>query len=1145
MELRRIVLVQWHLLAPADLDIAGNAAILGQNRSGKSTLLDLIQAVMTGGSGRYHRFNKSAGEGGGRSERTLKSYSLGQLNDETFLRPEGAWTHVALVFEDPAGKRDPLSIGLSIEASLQHGAEVVGRYVAPGVKVDSGLFVEHLDQARSRSAPWSVVRPRLASACAAAGSSLLAPDGARDFVREYMRRLFTGHRMPEPERFLRAFILALSFVDMSSVEQFVTTFLLEKKDIDIGELRGSIQRYREIQATIRELGRRLEALRALQALIEQFREALEEEETARAVERLALLIEAGAALRANLLERKVRQRKLEHSRAELARVDAEIERQQEDLAAIRRQLATHDATARQAIVQLELKDLDREHSEIVSKLQGRWLEAARIEQLLEHRDRLAVINPGELIRSLEAVRAASGSLSPPDWPSDPARMDRLLDGLRRAAASHLTKAIEHRDDAIGWSKRIQGEIREAQDRLEQARAGRVSLEPSTLQLIELLRREGMRPRTICDMAEVVDERWRGVAEALLIRDREAIVVDPEHASRATTIMRHTRECRRCRVANTRRLAGNPAQPRTGTLASVLRSEDPLATAFIVQRIGNVTLAESQEQLLAGGRAVMDDGAYCDGLVTEMRLFPDPKIGLAAAPLMQASLSAKVEELRSLLGVHEANARFFEDVARRLEHGAREVGSEDRLDRLVLLLAGVDERRAEARGRLSRIAASVDPALLDAERRADSAISGLRGERDGLIREGTRCEAAIRAVDDKLGAGEGMPGSRLSVAQRRRLFRDAIRSTRALSRPAERYKSLRPRPPGRIAEEMSRRASEAREAHRDRDRDVRLALGRYAIDFPDACPEHATAPIVAAVRPWVAQGIEALEGNELIRYLRHADEAADRIARLFRTTFIHELNSRFAHLDNEIAALTSALKARPLHSETYSLHASIKPEYEDLRRLVGLCERDETVLDALFGRGEPRDEAHARALRQVERLFADETLDFSAYEDYRKYFTFDLRMKDVVTGRVTPFDRRRGTASGAERQVPFYVVIGAALASICHGARRVASKDDLGLGLAVFDEAFSKMDGPNQRTLLDFYGAIGLQVLIAAPPEKRAAVYENLDTIIDVFRSGDQAVAEAIAIKPRTRREMRAANPQHLADADLASMVERPQGQAAE
>ena len=39
MELRRIVLVNWHMMVRADLDLAGDAAILGQNRSGKSTII--------------------------------------------------------------------------------------------------------------------------------------------------------------------------------------------------------------------------------------------------------------------------------------------------------------------------------------------------------------------------------------------------------------------------------------------------------------------------------------------------------------------------------------------------------------------------------------------------------------------------------------------------------------------------------------------------------------------------------------------------------------------------------------------------------------------------------------------------------------------------------------------------------------------------------------------------------------------------------------------------------------------------------------------------------------------------------------------------------------------------------------------------
>ena len=66
MQLAHIALVQWHLFGREDLAVGGDTAVLGQNRSGKSTLIDLIQAVMTGGSRRWYQFNRSAGETGSR-----------------------------------------------------------------------------------------------------------------------------------------------------------------------------------------------------------------------------------------------------------------------------------------------------------------------------------------------------------------------------------------------------------------------------------------------------------------------------------------------------------------------------------------------------------------------------------------------------------------------------------------------------------------------------------------------------------------------------------------------------------------------------------------------------------------------------------------------------------------------------------------------------------------------------------------------------------------------------------------------------------------------------------------------------------------------------------------------------------------------
>jgi hypothetical protein len=1132
MHLAHIALVQWHLFAAEDLPIHGDTAVLGQNRSGKSTLIDLIQAVMAGGSSRWYRFNRSAGEtGGSRSERTLRGYCLGQLGEDDYLRRESV-THIALTFEDPTGAQPPVSVGLCIEASVNEDAQVVGRYVAPGVRVTSDMLVEDLGEGARRSAGWALVRQRLEQACATAGTELVRPEGPRNHIREYMRHLFTGRRFSDPERFIRAFVMALSFEDMKSVEGFVHNFLLARNDIDIGELRDSIQRYRDVQKDIHELEKRLEMLRALSVLVQDFAGLLEREEMVRGVARLAALVEAGSALFANLRERRDNARILADTHGEIARHEAEATTLREEEGHLLAQLAAQDAASRRVVVEGQLKAIEQERQGALRRLEARFSTIALAATLLDARERLMPLKLGVLFHGLDEIRAASGILQPPEWPGDPIAMEALIDAARTAATPALEKIRARAESAIAERIRLEGEIAAESERLAQARAGAVRLDDRTARLMAVLKAEGMAPRALCQVAEITQPDWREAAEALLGRDREAILVDPQHAARAVEILRADRDgWRGCRVVNTRRLGQNAQGVQAGTLASVFVSADDLALAFIQLRTGGVRLADTQAQLLEGGRAIMRDGAYNSGIIVEVLRTRDLKIGRAAVPLMQAELEARIADLRQLRDIHADHQRFHQDMARRLEPLL--TPAEDRLDLLAEAIDRLDQQRAETRARLERIAVTVDPAI---RQRLDAVRLQLReieaGKLDLAKGEGEARRAGLE-IERRLNAAEGAPGSWACLKFRRKAFRDrgcSVKSLRAL------WQAQKNRAPGRIVQEMAAQADEAYEARREREGEIREALGHYRVGFDGTAPLGLANTIMGEVKPWVEANVGALEENELIQYRRQADEAADQIGRLFRTALVHELNARFNDLRTELETLSLALRNRPLHNEIYTLKASPKEEFAALHRLARASEEDEGVLDALFGRGDPRDEEHAQALAEVERLLGDETLDFSAWQDYRNYFTFDLRMEDQTSGRQVSYEKRKGTASGAERQVPYYVIIGAALASIYHGARRQYEPAELGLGLAVFDEAFSKMDGPNQRTLLKFYEDIGLQIVIAAPSEKRAVVYENLDSVIDVFRYGDSASAESVTIKPLARSAMRAANPQHMDQEQLTMLL---------
>ncbi|WP_439402445.1 ATP-binding protein [Bradyrhizobium sp. DASA03068] len=111
MELRHLAMVNWHLFDVADIAVAGHIGVLGENRSGKSTILDMAQVVLTGGNRRFLRLNAVAGDSGksrSGSKRSVVDYCLGTLGEDQRRRDE-ARTYVALGFEDTDGDRPPVT----------------------------------------------------------------------------------------------------------------------------------------------------------------------------------------------------------------------------------------------------------------------------------------------------------------------------------------------------------------------------------------------------------------------------------------------------------------------------------------------------------------------------------------------------------------------------------------------------------------------------------------------------------------------------------------------------------------------------------------------------------------------------------------------------------------------------------------------------------------------------------------------------------------------------------------------------------------------------------------------------------------------------------------------------------------------------
>ncbi len=166
MELQHIAMVNWHLFDVEDVELTGHTGVFGENRSGKSTILDMAQVVLTGGNRNVQRLNAVAGDKGrsrSASKRSVVDYCLGTLGEDQRKR-EQARTYICLGFADREGKRAPVSIGMAIEARRSESNEtVLGRFVVTGKILTTNDFIVTRDGKRF-PAEWDEVRGRIVSA---------------------------------------------------------------------------------------------------------------------------------------------------------------------------------------------------------------------------------------------------------------------------------------------------------------------------------------------------------------------------------------------------------------------------------------------------------------------------------------------------------------------------------------------------------------------------------------------------------------------------------------------------------------------------------------------------------------------------------------------------------------------------------------------------------------------------------------------------------------------------------------------------------------------------------------------------------------------------------------------------------------------
>ncbi len=1145
MKLCHVAMVGWHMFDIEDIAVEGDIGILGENRSGKSTILDLLQIILTGASPAYYRLNSTAGDNGGvksKSRRTVHGYCLGALGEGDFKRPTSL-TYVSMSFRDPEERRPPITIGLAMEASQSEATEVVlGRFVVVGEILTTADYLETRDAVLYPIA-WDDFRVS-ASARFGADGFINHRERALDFVREYMRRLVPA--MPAGEKhasaMLKAIVNAMTLPTGLSATEFVRNFIIADHPIRIAELRNSIETYRGVDRAIADMKARLAELKVIAEHVGRFAEAVDQE-----------TLEAWIVKRARHLASLSRHRELKRV---IASTEQRLRTRDEDVEEMNLRIEEIDLVISNTLALLAAKragsgldakeklaaNLDRRVSEMEAAIQRRLTLAQRLA-------------PAATLAGLDAAsrsllgRLALTAKQLPESPG-PSQLIEAEAGLLAEIGSLLEVLDALRSEATERVVTIRNRLDELRALLGDDPSRRPAdghLDGSTRKLMLALRQANMSPRPLCDLMEITDPAWSSAVEGLLGRDREAVLVDRSDIGEATRIFKAgRREFRGASLVSLGKIRDGGEQPRPGFLPSVVRTDDRDAMLFVLRRHGNVRLAQTMAEFEQDGRALMQDGLYDDGLTRNHRgIDPnDFKIGRAAQASMAFRRQSELEELTETFVAAAATGKALDDAIRTLVQLRSDDG---RFGALFEQASQAVSEQEATQAEVATIRARGDDGLSEKLRANRALKERALEDRKRLEDELAQDRATVKSNQIMLGGLQNVPGSHMNLALAKRLYAEHRRVHRlGLGAGAKEYRARYEKShvdPAEVSAHFkahsdiadSAATSHERAVHRriDANDRARAALRSYFDKFGPSSQVGSESALLLEVRPWLDLNIGDIENNALREREREAAEAAAQARSLFRSEFINELTSRIGNMEWELRALNASMASHPFHSERYSFHKTQDAVFGPILRVIDIAKSSDEALDQLFREEMPEDFEYAETIAEVTRLLEDPDIDFSTFEDYRRFYTFDLHMEDLVKGRRERWESRRQTGSGAEQQVPLYVAIAASLASV-FGHKSGGRAD--GIALAMFDEAFTKLDGKNQRQMISFFRSLGLQVVIVAPPEKRSIVTGYIDTIVEVDRVGDDASTEVVLLKERVRREVDAINPDNLSDDDVRKLL---------
>ncbi len=648
--LEKIRLINWHRFVNETIELDDSVLLSGENGSGKSTLLDAIQFVITCTKA---NFNIAAQDKGNRNLNSYMRCKTGR-EDRPFERTGEITSHIALQFYDEERKH-PFIAGAVMDSSSEEKEPNVIWYIMENRELSDEFFLRG-DQVKS------------ISAFRATNKSIKSLAKTQTEAKKMMLARFGRLH----DKFFSLIPKALAFKPINDIKDFVYSYVLDAKDVNIETLKENVRSYQDLERMLNDVRARLgelEKINEKEAEVEKYLRVDRHQEYYLARVDVDLTKEAGEEAESKKQYAKRRQQELKRQKDTISKTAYDLQETIPNLTVELNGAADYQAHHELERRRDEMEELLARDRELMPDFRKAVSEALSTAKMLSRRkesdpcirkyaEHLAGIESCENLSDISLCLEKVTS-----WKKE-------MYGQIQQRLAETRVSFRERDEAMT----------ELRARISQLEKKRLSYAPAVTTLMQKIREEFHRVgrsgdvRVLCELLEITNPAWQNAVEGYLNNQRFYLLVEPDDFDLALSVYDKLRENKKAYgvgLINTGKLEEYDEVPE-GSLAEVVTSKSIWARRYVNMVLGRVHRAQRYQDLKQYPTAITRQCMrYQNHVVSAIKpeVYQTPYIG-AEAYLRQLEQCREQEKaLRKELDVLQDDIRNLESFSELLDSEA--------------------------------------------------------------------------------------------------------------------------------------------------------------------------------------------------------------------------------------------------------------------------------------------------------------------------------------------------------------------------------------------------------------------------------------------------------------------------------------------